>query len=77
MRKTVNFYYQSAELAPIERHVFELDMNGQNKKVLTHLEVQISAQFSADYSYYVNTYSSIGHHPHTPYFPIIWNSSEP
>ena len=72
--KNGKLYYQSAELAPIERHVFELDMNGQNKKVLTPFRGSNSAQFSADYSYYVNTYSSINT---PPTYTVFSNNMEP
>ena len=51
-------YYQSTENGSINRDVYSVDSNGKNKKRLTTNEGTNKADFSADFTYFINTYSS-------------------
>lgn len=51
-------YFQSAEQSPLERQVYSVDMNGENKKNLTPFAGTNSAQFSSTFDYFVNTFST-------------------
>ena len=51
-------YYQSTENGSINRDVFSVDSKGKNKKRLTEKEGTNKADFSADFTYFINTYSS-------------------
>lgn len=53
-----NFYYASNEGSPLEQYIYKVDSKG-NKTLLTHNKGFNSASFSADCSYFVNTYSNI------------------
>ncbi|RTE54964.1 S9 family peptidase [Arenibacter aquaticus] len=51
-------YYQSTENGTINRDVYSIRSNGRNKKRLTGEMGTNSADFSADFTYFINTYSS-------------------
>lgn len=51
-------YYQSVENGSINRDVYSISSSGKGKKRLSTKEGFNAAAFSADYSYYINTYSS-------------------
>ncbi|MEO9512588.1 MAG: S9 family peptidase [Flavobacteriaceae bacterium] len=51
-------YYQSVENGSINRDVYSIYSSGKSKKRLTLGEGTNNADFSADYSYFINTYSS-------------------
>tara|TARA_R110000868_G_scaffold80081_3_gene227647 strand:- start:4074 stop:6239 length:2166 start_codon:yes stop_codon:yes gene_type:complete len=51
-------YYQSTENGAINRDVYSIDSNGKNKKRLTTKTGQNRADFSADFTYFINTFSS-------------------
>ncbi len=51
-------YYQSVENGSINRDVYSISSSGDDKKRLSTKEGTNSAAFSADYTYYINTYSS-------------------
>lgn len=53
-------YYESAESSPTNRDLYVVDMNGKNKKNLSLQTGFNNANFSADFSYYINTFSSAG-----------------
>ncbi len=55
-RKTL--YYQSTENGSINRDVYSIGIKGTNKKRLTSKTGTNSADFSADYTLFINTYSS-------------------
>jgi dipeptidyl-peptidase-4 len=55
-KKTV--FYQSTEDGSINRSVYSIQINGKNKTKLTKTEGTNNASFSADYSYFINTFSS-------------------
>ncbi|GGW53616.1 dipeptidyl-peptidase-4 [Winogradskyella epiphytica] len=56
--KANTIYYQSTENGSINRDVYSIKLNGKNKKRLTEKEGTNSASFSADFTYFINTYSS-------------------
>lgn len=51
-------YYQSTENGSINRDVYSVRSNGKNKKRLTTKEGQNAADFSADFTYFINTFSN-------------------
>ncbi len=50
-------YYQSTENGSINRGVYSIRSNGKNQRPLTVTEGVNSADFSADFTYFINTYS--------------------
>ncbi|QLG45797.1 S9 family peptidase [Costertonia aggregata] len=57
-QKQDRVYYQSTENGSINRGIYSINSNGKNKKALTVAEGTNSADFSADFTYFINTYSS-------------------
>ena len=55
---TDKIYYQSVENGTINRDVYSISSSGKDKKRLSNKMGTNSADFSADYTYYINTYSS-------------------
>ncbi len=51
-------YYQSTENGSINRGVYSIESNGKNKIALAVEEGTNSADFSTDFSYFINTFSS-------------------
>ena len=51
-------YYQSVENGSINRDVYSIRLNGKRKKRLTLKEGTNEASFSADFTYFINTFSS-------------------
>jgi len=51
-------YYQSTEINPQQRDVFEISINGTHKRRLSKSPGENSAQFNSDYSYYILQHSS-------------------
>ncbi|WP_422857723.1 S9 family peptidase [Flagellimonas sp. S174] len=64
-------YYQSTENGSINRDVYSIKTNGKSKKRLTQQEGTNAADFSADYTYFINTFSSAT----TPYQFTLHQSS--
>lgn len=56
-------YYQSTENGSINRDVYSVGSNGKNKRQLTTKIGQNAADFSADFTYFINTYSSATNPP--------------
>ena len=56
--KKDRIYYQSVENGSINRDVYSISSSGKKKKRLTEREGTNMADFSADYTYFINTYSS-------------------
>ncbi|NNC50518.1 MAG: S9 family peptidase, partial [Flaviramulus sp.] len=56
--KTNTIFYQSVENGSINRDVYSIKLNGRNKIRLTKSEGTNNAAFSADFSYFINTFSS-------------------
>ncbi|MEP1490065.1 MAG: S9 family peptidase [Algibacter sp.] len=57
-KKTNSIFYQSVENGSINRDVYSIKLNGRNKTRLTKSEGTNNAEFSADFSYFINTFSS-------------------
>ncbi|NER11643.1 dipeptidyl-peptidase-4 [Muriicola jejuensis] len=53
-----SIFYQSTENGSINRDVYRIGINGKNKKRLTLREGTNSADFSASFTYFINTFSS-------------------
>lgn len=51
-------YYQSTENGSINRGVYSVESNGKKKKALAVAEGHNAASFSADFTYFINNYSS-------------------
>ena len=51
-------FYQSTENGSINRGVYSVNAKGKNKKELSVATGTNSAAFSADHSYYINTFQS-------------------
>ena len=56
--KSKTIFYQSTENGSVNRDVYSIKANGKNKKRLTEKEGTNSADFSADYSYFINTFTN-------------------
>ena len=56
--KNNTIFYQSTENGSINRDVYSIKLNGRNKARLTKSEGTNNASFSADFSYFINTFSS-------------------
>ncbi len=61
--KQNRIYYQSTENGSINRDVFGISTNGKNKKRLSAKEGTNRADFSANFTYFINTHSSTGTPP--------------
>lgn len=61
--KTGRIYYQSTENGSINRDVYSITNTGKNKVRLSQQTGNNSGSFSADYSYFINTFSDTN----TPY----------
>jgi len=57
-QKNKRVFYQSTENGSINRDVYSINRSGKNKKRLSTENGQNSADFSADFSNYINTFSS-------------------
>ncbi|WP_034041451.1 S9 family peptidase [Wocania ichthyoenteri] len=56
--KANRIFYQSVENGSINRDVYSIKLNGRDKTRLTKSEGTNGASFSADFSYFINTFSS-------------------
>ena len=56
-------FYRAAEKNAIEKHVYSVNLDGQQKKLITGDNGTNSAQFSSTFDYYVNTNSTINTPP--------------
>ncbi len=56
--KTNTIFYQSTENGSVNRDVYSIRTNGKNKKRLTEREGTNRADFSADYTYFINTFTN-------------------
>jgi dipeptidyl-peptidase-4 len=57
-QKENRIYYQSVENGSINRDVYAIDLDGRNKTRLTKSTGTNNASFSADFTYFINTFSS-------------------
>ncbi|NNF74498.1 MAG: S9 family peptidase [Flavobacteriaceae bacterium] len=56
--KTRRIYYQSVENGSINRDVYAIGLNGRKKERLTKNNGMNNASFSADFTYFINSFSS-------------------
>jgi dipeptidyl-peptidase-4 len=56
--KTKKLFYQSTETGSINRAVYSIDLKGKNKKLLSPENGTSSAEFSAKFKYFINTFSN-------------------
>ena len=56
--KTNRVYYQSVENGSINRDVYAINLNGRNKTRLTKTTGTNAADFSADFTYFINSFSN-------------------
>ncbi len=56
--KNDKIYYQSVENGSVNRDVYSIALNGTSKKRLTKTNGTSNAAFSADFTYFINTFSS-------------------
>ncbi|WP_299338675.1 S9 family peptidase [uncultured Psychroserpens sp.] len=61
--KSKRIFYQSTEDGSINRSVYSIGLNGKNKQRLTKSVGTNSASFSADFTYFINSYSSATNPP--------------
>jgi dipeptidyl-peptidase-4 len=57
--KTGMIYYTSTEVSPVQRHLFQTDLNGKNKKQLTSRAGTHHADFSPGLKYYIHSWSAL------------------
>lgn len=65
-------FYQSTENGSINRGVYAIGLNGKNKTALAVEEGSNSADFSADFTYFINSYSDAA----TPWRFTLHNASD-
>ena len=68
--KGKNFYYQSSEEGPTQRHVYAASLNGNFKRKLTPNKGQNSPRFSKTKDYFINKHSAAN----TPPFVSLINA---
>jgi len=56
--KTKRIYYQSTENGSVNRDVYSIKANGSNKKRLTQKTGTNNADFSSDYTYFINSFTN-------------------
>jgi len=56
--KTKRVYYQSTENGSVNRDVYSIKADGSNKKRLTQKSGTNNADFSADYTYFINSFTN-------------------
>ncbi len=67
--KTKTIYYISSEESPINRTLYSIKIDGKGKKKLSSKTGTNDAKFSANYTYFINTYSDAN----TPHYVSINN----
>lgn len=71
-KKTDRVFYQSTENGSINRGVYSIKLNGKRKQALSAEEGTNSADFSADFTYYINTFSDA----ETPYVFTLHSAND-
>ncbi len=61
--KAGDVYYSSAEVSPLERQIYKIQLDGKNKQRLTTIPGTHSANFSPSRQYFLDTYSNISTPP--------------
>ncbi len=68
--KSGRLYYQSCEESPLYRGVYSIKLDGSEKKLLSPKTGTNQAEFNANFTYFINTYSDAN----TPYLVSLINS---
>jgi len=58
-KKAGRIYFQSTENGSVNRDVYSIKPNGKNKTRLTEGDGMNSADFSADYTFFINTFTNV------------------
>ena len=58
-QKSNTLYYQAAEISPMQREIYKIDLNNDVKTMISKSVGDNNAQFSSTYKYWVNTFSTI------------------
>lgn len=58
-------YYESAEVSPLERHTYSIQLDGKNKKQITTREGVNDVEFTSGFQYYICRHSGAGIAPST------------
>jgi len=58
-KKADRIYYQSTENGSVNRDIYSVKPNGKSKKRLTEKTGMNSASFSADYTYFINSFTNV------------------
>ncbi|GAB4129900.1 MAG: S9 family peptidase [Raineya sp.] len=66
--KNKKIYYTSTEVSPLERHLYEIDFSGKNKRRLSQTAGRHSIDFSPNSKYYLDRYSNVS----TPTQVELW-----
>ncbi len=69
-KKTDRVFYQSTENGSINRGVYSIKLNGKGKQALSVVKGTNSADFSTDFTYYINNFSDA----ETPYVFTLHNA---
>ncbi|ADB42144.1 S9 family peptidase [Spirosoma linguale] len=56
--KTGTIFFTSTEMSPLERHLYRIGLDGQNKQKLTTLPGTYTTNFSPDFTYYLLYHTS-------------------
>jgi len=62
-KKAKRIYFQSTENGSVNRDVYAIKPNGKSKTRLTEKDGTNSADFSADYTYFINTFTNVNTPP--------------
>lgn len=65
--KTNTMYFQSTELSPITRNIYNIKLTGKDKKKISVKNGVNNAEFSSTFNYFINTWSDAN----TPYLVTI------
>ena len=57
--KNSTIYYTSTEVSPLERHLYRIGLDGQNKQRLTKLSGTYTANFSPDFAWYLLYHAAV------------------
>jgi dipeptidyl-peptidase 4 len=57
-------YYTASESAPVERDIYSVKINGENKKMLSKKNGSNDASFNPDFNYYVQSFSDANTPPY-------------
>lgn len=56
-------YYMSTETSPLERNLYKVELDGSNKQRITKKDGTHEVEFSGDFSYFLDTWSTANHPP--------------